>query len=138
MSDFTKPDIEKPGRYELALNAGSFEYIKSGKQTVEGRAGTADISNDPNKNYANYKPGDIITFTNNTTGESIEVVVEKINWYANLDEMFKAVGMNNAVPNAETLEDGYNDYYSIPTYQDRIKQFGIWAIKIQLKTQDAE
>jgi ASC-1-like (ASCH) protein len=127
----------EPRNYELTLYPEYFDAIRNGIKTIEGRAYSDEIS------YHTWMPGDIINFTrlsNPTNGirtdEKISVRIDAVNHYETVREMLENEEWEKMQPNATSLKDAIGKYYGIDeSYEDRIQEEGIFAIKIELLPQ---
>ena len=87
--------------YEMHLEERYFNLISSGKKRIEGRL--------VKPSRENMKPGDIIIFYDDK-GRRIRCRVKAIRFYGSLEEMIKAEGYKNLVPDAESEEEVYEIY----------------------------
>ena len=62
----------------------------------------------------------------------MEAVVKCIFHYSGVKEMLDLEGLGNVFPGTKTVGEGILEYHKIPRYKDRIKKFGIWAIRFYL------
>jgi ASC-1-like (ASCH) protein len=102
-----------------------FTLIKLGLKTVEGRLNKGD--------FANFKPDDIVIFTNSDFGKErrVQTQIKAINKYATFGEYLVAEKMSKCLPGIDDLTDGIAVYRKYFTEEDE-KKYGILAI--QLKT----
>lgn len=108
-------------KHEMKLNNDPFIKIKDGTKTVELRL------NDEKRRLLNV--GDVICFTNNSTLEKLEVLVENLHSYDNFEELYK---------HFDKVSMGYNDT-DVPDYRDMLEyyssdeqsKYGVLGIKIK-------
>ncbi len=115
--------------YNLNLNDRPFKAIKAGTKKIEGR--TPRTEND--KTYEHMTPGDAITFTNKTTGESMICDVLSVRWYHDVRSMLETEGVENVLSSGLDIESGIKSYHDLEGYAERIPKFGIYAIGIRPK-----
>ena len=87
--------------YEMHLEKRYFDLILSGKKRIEGRL--------VKPSRENMKPGDIIVF-HDDEGRKIRCRVKEVRFYDSLEEMVKAEGYKNLVPDAESEEEVFEIY----------------------------
>lgn len=105
----------------MKLNNDPFIKIKDGTKTVELRL------NDEKRRLLNV--GDVICFTNNSTLEKLEVLVENLHSYDNFEELYKHFDKVSMGYNDKDVAD-YRDmleYYS----SDEQSKYGVLGIKIK-------
>jgi ASC-1-like (ASCH) protein len=114
-------------KYYLELNPRPFNAIKAGTKKVEGRVPTGwdAIA------YQEMKEGDIICFTNNETGEILNVKVRFVHHYKTLRKMLETEGVLNVSSSSTTIEGSMHGYSQIPEYEENIPKYGIYAIGIK-------
>lgn len=108
-------------KHEMKLNNGPFIKIKDGTKTVELRL------NDEKRRLLNV--GDVICFTNNSTLEKLEVLVENLHPYDSFEELYKHFDKVSMGYNETDVAD-YRDmleYYS----SDEQSKYGVLGIKIK-------
>ena len=108
--------------HKMKLHDLPFNMIKNKTKTIELRL------NDEKRRYINK--GDLITFTNLSSGEEINCLVVDIRKYQSFNELYKhydkvALGYTK---DQEANPDDMLEYYSI----DEIMKYGVVAIKIKL------
>jgi len=113
-------------KYNLDLNPRPFNAIKAGTKKVEGRVPT-DWDRTA---YSEMKPGDIISFTNNETGEVLEVVVRFVHHYKTLEKMLKIEGVLNVSSSSTTIEGSIQSYLQLEGYAKNLPKYGIYAIGV--------
>jgi ASC-1-like (ASCH) protein len=114
--------------YNLKLNDRPFQAIKSGTKKIEGRT----PKNEADNRYDQMKTGDTITFTNNTSQETMVCEVLFVNKYADVRSMLEAEGVKNVLSSSGNIEKGVESYNNISNYKDRILKYGIYAIGIKV------
>ncbi len=100
-----------------------WDMISSGLKTVEGRAMSKS------KDYSALRKGDRIIFIN-SKGNSLVRYVQYVKHYDSLKEFFDEEGLKNILPNVNSYDEASNIYNSLPGYRDKIKKYGIYAIKL--------
>ncbi len=115
--------------YNLDLNDRPFNAIKVGTKKVEGRT---PIDSEKNT-YEKMVPGDIITFTNNVTGEKLSCEVLFVHHYDNVRAMLEIEGTKNVLSSGLDIEGGIKSYNSLDGYEKGIKKHGIYAIGVKVK-----
>ena len=115
-------------KYSLDLNDRPFKAIKAGTKKIEGRTPTP-WDKTP---YTKLKEGDTIHFTNNVTGEEMDVEIMFIHHYADVKTMLKAEGVENVLSgNPKTIDNGIKLYNALSDYKEGIKKSGIYAIGVK-------
>lgn len=113
--------------YALSLNERPFNAIKAGTKKIEGRT-----PRDENDNrYEKMKAGDMLTFTNNVTGEQLVCIVLSLTRYNDVRCMLEAEGTRNVLSSGGNIEEGIKSYNSLEGYEERIKKYGIYAIGVK-------
>ncbi len=111
------------------INDRPFKAIKAGTKKVEGRTKTSWEKLLLNK----LRKSDIITFTNNITGEKLIVKAIFVHHYKNVVEMLQNEGVENVLSSSpKTIEHGIMSYNSILEYKSSIPKYGIWAIGVRV------
>lgn len=113
--------------YNLKLKDKYFHLMKSGRKNIEGRT----PKDESDSMYDDMKVGDTITFTNNTSQEIMLCKILSIIKFQNLKLMFEFIGIENALPDVDSIEEGIEIYNNISNYKARIEKFGIYAIGIK-------
>ena len=106
--------------YNIHCEEPWFSLIRQGKKTVEGRKNT--------HSYRKIKPGDQINFMNGT--DSFLASVLEIRKYPSLDEYFKDVTLEKALPGVSTVDEGKNIYYEWNP-EEKIREFGFLGIFVK-------
>ena len=99
-----------------------FSCLKQGVKPVEGR------KNSPK--YQNLQVGDNITF-HCEEQEEFSVVITKIETFKSIEEYLESVGLSNALPGIDTIEEGLEIYRQWSSAED-IQRFGFMAIWVSL------
>jgi ASC-1-like (ASCH) protein len=114
--------------YTLNLNDRPFKAIKAGTKKIEGRTPTS-WDKTP---YDKLQKGDTIHFTNNVTGEEMDVEMLFVHHYSNTKSMLETEGVENVISGKpKTVEHGVKSYNSFEEYEESIKKNGIYAIGIK-------
>jgi len=105
----------------------TFDYIKSGVKTVEGRKYT--------EKYHNYKQGDTLIFECN--GEQLKTKIKNIRLYGTLEDYLTSEGYDKVLPCAKSFNDAVEIYNKWSSEKDRIELknkygYGFMAIEIEL------
>ncbi|MCL5090987.1 MAG: hypothetical protein M1514_03195 [Patescibacteria group bacterium] len=115
-------------KYFLDLNDRPFKAIKAGTKKVEGRTQT-EFDKIP---YSELMPGDLITFVNNSSSETLEVKVVFVHHYPDVKEMLESEGVENVLSSEpKTVEHGVESYNALTGYKEGIINNGIYAIGIK-------
>ena len=103
------------------INKYSFDAIYNGKKKIETRAATSK--------YRKIKEGDILTFS--CDGERFEKRVLKVLHFKNVDDMLKVFEPKDINPKLKTKKEMIEMYNSFPSYETKIKEFGILAFELK-------
>ena len=109
-------------KHEMNLHDAPFNLVKNKTKTTEMRL------NDERRK--DLKIGDVIEFTNRTTGELLEVKVLDLAYYDNFSELYKhydkvSIGYGiNETPDPNDM----NQYYT----KEQQAQYGVVAIKMEV------
>lgn len=114
--------------YNLNLKDTYFQAIKNGDKVIEGR--TPNDEND--KRYDEMISGDTITLTNIETDEELICQILSVSKYPDVETMLNTEGIQNCLPGVTNIENGVKIYHNLEGYKERIKKYGIYAIKIIL------
>lgn len=111
----------------LGLPNRPFTAIKNGTKKVEGRVTTSETDK-----YKDLKTGDIITFTNEDSGEIMDVNIKFVHRYKDTRSMLEAEGVENVMSGEpKTIEHGIEAYNSFEGYKVGIIKNGIYAIGVE-------
>lgn len=108
--------------HEMKLNSLPFEKIKSGEKTIELRLF--------DEKRQKIKVGDVIRFTNTSSGEIISAIVIKLHIFESFCELYNTLPLFNCGYTNEDIDTAhYSDmdaYYS----PDEQKKYGVVGIEI--------
>ena len=114
-------------KISLGLPNRPFNAIKNGTKKVEGRVTTSDTNK-----YKDLESGDIITFTNEDTGEIMDVNIKFVHHYKDTRSMLETEGVENVLSGEpKTIEHGIESYNSFKGYKEGITKNGIYAIGVE-------
>lgn len=103
-----------------AVDVENFNQIKSGEKSIETRAATVK--------YQPVKTGDELLFT--CGEEKLTKKVKAKYHFSDIDEMVKKIPFAKIMPSAKSIEEVKKIYSSYTGYDEKIKQFGIFAFKL--------
>lgn len=108
--------------YQMNLSPIPFSKIKSRKKKVEMR-----LAKEKRKEISK---GDIIEFTNNETGEKIDVIVTSNTYFPSFKELYEHFPKEDLGYEVNESSDYHdmNEYYS----DSDISSYGVLAIEIEL------
>jgi len=116
--------------YDLNLNDRPFKAIKAGTKKIETRVPTS-WDKTP---YAELKVRDTINFTNNVTGEVMEVEILGVRHYPDVRALLEAEGTRNTLSSGLSISEAIERYDTVfPEYKENIPKFGIYAIEVKVK-----
>lgn len=104
-----------------AVNDDFFQAIRNGKKKVETRAATIK--------YRNVKPGDLVEFVCGKKRFSRTVKSAQI--FKSVNAMLRVHKFTDIMPNAKSIQDLEQSYNSFPGYREKLKKFGIIALKFK-------
>ncbi len=96
-------------------------FIEKGKKTIEGRVGTSY--------YTKIKPGDVVCFHNRTKEIWCEII--RTRSYPTFKDMLEKEGLKKMLPQANSIEDGVQIYRGFPTFAEKERKFGAFAIEVK-------
>ena len=99
----------------------NFEELRSGEKAVETRAASVK--------YQNIAVGDILTFV--CGKEKFSKVIKKKEHYQSIDAMLKKIPFKKINPDVKSVADLKKMYFSYPGYDEKIKEFGIFAFELE-------
>lgn len=103
---------------KLNVQEPYLSFILNGQKTIEGRLNKGK--------FKDLKIDDILLI-----GEAEkEFKIKKINSYNSFKEMLNNEGLNNVVPDKETIEEAEKVYFQFYTKEEE-KEFGVLAIEIE-------
>ena len=115
--------------YDLNLNDRPFQAIKTGTKKIETRVPTSWDTTP----YQNLKNGDTLTFTNNTTNETMKVEVLGIRNYPDVRAMLEAEGTRNTLSSGLGISEAIERYNTVfEEYKENIPKYGIYAIEVKV------
>lgn len=103
-----------------AVNRDIFDAIKNGKKKVETRAG--------NPKYFDIKAGDTLVFM--CGKDKFEKKIKKVRKFKSVEALHKVYKPLAINPKTKTIADSKEVYYSYPRYKEKIKKYGLVAIKL--------
>lgn len=106
--------------HRLQCDEPWFSHLRSGRKPVEGR------KNSPR--YQSFKSGDIIEFHNDHA--SFRASVTEIRRYDSLESYLHDVGVDQALPGVNSLEEGLQVYLQWSTSAE-IQQYGFLGIFVR-------
>ncbi len=112
--------------YFLDLNDRPFQAIKVGTKKIENRVPTSTDT----FLYSDLKIGDTITFTNNSTSESIIADILGIRHYKDFRSLLETEGTRNALSSGLNIDDAVVNFNKFSEYEENIPRFGVYAIEI--------
>ena len=98
-----------------------FEDIRSGKKSVETRAATIK--------FKNIKPGDAVVFI--CGKDRFEKKVKTVQTFKGIQSLLKSHKVKDIAPRLSTEDDLRKMYYSFPGYEEKIKEFGLIALRFE-------
>jgi ASC-1-like (ASCH) protein len=108
----------------LSVQKIYFDAIVDGIKTVEGRINTPK--------FKTLKPLDYITFIEPDSNETIICQVTGLGYYPDFMSMLQTEGLCAMLPGVISVEQGVALYESFPSYQEKVKEFGALAIRLQV------
>jgi len=102
------------------VDRGNFIAIKDGLKTVETRAATV--------RHREIKAGDTLIIK--CGKDSTTKTVGAVRHFASIDDLLRAIPIQNLMPFAKTAADVEHEYYSYPGYKEKIEQHGIIALTL--------
>jgi ASC-1-like (ASCH) protein len=101
-----------------------FTKIEQGEKPLEGRKGKPQ--------FAQLNPGDIIRFRcTQQQDRTFEATVEKIDRFKTIREYLETVGVQNALPGTESLEEALRIYSDWNAEED-VARYGFLAIWVKV------
>ena len=115
--------LTKTAAHEMKLNSEPFEMIKSGEKTIELRL--------YDEKRQKIQAGDVIVFTNNTTGETLTKTVAKMHRFNSFEELYDALPLLQCGYTVEDIDTAHPSdmaqYYSA----EEQKKYGVVGIELQ-------
>lgn len=112
----------------LDIYEGPLESIQTHGKEVEGRVPDPD---NPDKRYGDIEEGDVIRFRLvEDEPELLDLAfeVEYNTHYDTIREMLDREGVERTLPSVDSIDEGVDFYHSLPSYEERIEQYGVNAI----------
>ena len=108
--------------HKMRLNSAPFEMIKSGEKTIELRL--------YDEKRQRIKVGDRIVFTNNTTGETLNITVMKLHRFRTFNELYKSLPLSKCGYTTENVDKAnpadMEQYYSV----EEQSKYGVVGIEL--------
>jgi ASC-1-like (ASCH) protein len=114
--------------WQMNFPAKNLQDIKDSRRTVDLRAPFGS------HNLEQIKVGDFITFTDSSRLVSLPVKVERVSFYKTLGEAVGKEGAKNILPDSEDEVRVVNYFKNLASYDARVKQAGVYAIKFVYKS----
>ncbi|CAE7536471.1 unnamed protein product [Symbiodinium natans] len=108
-------------RGELPIMRKYLEQIRRGQKTVEGRINSGQ--------FRRYREGDMVTFINQN--QRVPCRITGIQVYWSFKEMLEGEGVGNCLADVSDVDVGVDIYHRIPSFEQRARQSGILAIRLQ-------
>ncbi len=106
-------------KIEINIQEPYFSQILAGKKTVEGRLNKGK--------FFELQVGDILKIN-----DLVEYTVLEKNIYSSFREMIEQTGLENVIPDKNTIEEALEIYYKFYTKEDELT-YGVVGIKITPK-----
>lgn len=103
-----------------AANVG-FSNIKKGSKKIETRAGTS--------RFRKIKKGDVLVLVCGKEKLKKKVLVVKM--FKSIPALFKTYKLKDIMPEVKSIEEATVKYYSYPGYEEKIKKFGLVALRVK-------
>lgn len=104
-----------------AVDKGNFDEVKNGSKSVETRAATVK--------YQPVEVGDTLLFV--CGEEKLSKKVIKKQHFPSIDAMVKKIPFKKIMPSVKSIDEMKKIYSSYSGYDDKIKEFGIFAFEIE-------
>ena len=116
--------LSRETTHEMKLHASPFEMIKRGEKTIELRL--------YDEKRQKIKAGDIIIFTNTSTGEALRASVKKLHRFDNFEELYRSLPLLQCGYTTEDVESAQpsdmEQYYS----REEQEKYGVVGIELCL------
>jgi len=111
----------------LKIHPQQYQHILTGDKTIEGRI--PDPDNDAT-NYNLMAEDEYIRFKLTDTHKLVDekYPITFITHYDTIKDMLEYEGLNNVLPNIETINQGVKLYHEFPDYKRNEVKYGIYAI----------
>lgn len=113
----------------IGINDRPFNAIKNKTKTIEARTNTPYSPFD----YFQIKPGHIIEFINEATGESLITRVNRVTKYHDARELLVHEGTKKVLSSGAELEQGVKNLQNLTGYEQSIPKYGILAIEVEVE-----
>jgi ASC-1-like (ASCH) protein len=116
--------VEAMKKYALrfrSVDKPTFDAIQLGTKSIETRAATTK--------YYDIKPGDVLVFS--CRGENFEKKVKDVQHFDSIEVMLKTIDLKKIMPEATSLKEAENIYYSFPGYKEKIAESGLLAFSLE-------
>lgn len=92
--------------FTLHLPEGPFSAIRKGTKKIEGRS-----PDSKDNKYEKMKPGDILVFEHEETGEKLKTKILFVHHYSDVETMLLSEGVRNVLSGeSKTIENGVETY----------------------------
>ena len=108
--------------YHLDLAKTPFEWIKSGRKTIEMRIVKGDRKD--------MIPGDFIYFKSEDSGEELKAIITFVRFYKDFEELYKSESIES-LGYDDPAKASYKDMFTYYT-AEQIQRCGVMAIGISL------
>lgn len=95
----------------------NFNAIKNGAKKIETRAGSEE--------YDKVKVGDVLKFVCGNL--QFSKIVTQVEHFKSVEELMDSIPFQDFEPAAQTRDEAITIWQSYPGYQDRLKNYGIYA-----------
>jgi ASC-1-like (ASCH) protein len=118
-------DLMCPKARGILCTKKYIHLIRDCKKTVEGRV------NDPK--YKSIKAGTYVRFYYMSNAkDDVTCLVTNVNKYQTFEEMLTNEGISNCIPGESNMEVALNIYRSFPGYEQKEKNFGVIALRLEV------
>lgn len=121
IKELIKQVYDKCNIYEVSCYEPYMTFIEEGKKTIEGRVGTSY--------YTKIISGDVVCFHNRTKKIWCEIIRTRL--YPTFKDMLENEGLKNMLPQANSIEEGVQIYRRFPSFVDKERIFGAYAIEVK-------
>jgi ASC-1-like (ASCH) protein len=103
------------------VDRDKYNEVAAGLKTIETRAATVK--------FKDIAKGDKLKFV--CGQDSFEKLVASAKHYSSIDEMLAELPYKKILPSAKNRADVYKIYWSFPSYQKKIENYGIMAFRLR-------
>ncbi|MDP1624871.1 MAG: hypothetical protein Q8L64_03795 [bacterium] len=103
------------------IDKKNFDEVKNGSKPIETRAATVK--------YQPIEVGDTLLFV--CGKERLEKKITKKHHFGSIDAMIKKIPYKEIMPSVESVEEMKKAYSSYSGYDEKIKEFGIFAFELE-------